>query len=345
MKFLTALRTELGQLSYSLKARKTRKGLKDQIAAIRHIHISNLPAHQFMGKRHEIWAVSVVKNELDILPHTISHFFRQGIDRILIADNLSTDGTREYVTDLAARDSRIIFAWDNYDVHLQSEKMTYLCHRAWQSGAAWIIPFDGDEFWFAPRGQTLAEFLRASAPETAVYYAGFHHTVPVQNAPDDIINTELIMDTANSFPGKVEYRAHPLTVVLTRNHDVRRLGARRTGLDIVHVQYRGTTQIARKVRVGAQTARRTGEDLDYCAPHWIAGSKLTDAEIEQVWSNISRGLPDERIQFKAEGPMVHGKFLRWKSWNEDGSLDSLGTKDSAPHTAQNAAFSDEDAHA
>ena len=210
MKFLTALRTELGQLSYSLKARKTRKGLKDQIAAIRHIHISNLPAHQFMGKRHEIWAVSVVKNELDILPHTISHFFRQGIDRILIADNLSTDGTREYVIDLAARDSRIIFAWDNYDVHLQSEKMTYLCHRAWQSGAAWIIPFDGDEFWFAPRGQTLAEFLRASASETAVYYAGFHHTVPVQNAPDDIINTELIMDTANSFPGKVAFRAHPL---------------------------------------------------------------------------------------------------------------------------------------
>lgn len=210
MKFLTALRTELGQLSYSLKARKTPQQWRDQYAAIRGIRIFNTPSIHYRGPRTEVWGIAMVKDEIDILPSVIDHMFQQGVHRLLIADNLSHDGTREYIRERSTHDSRIIYAEDNYIPYVQSEKMTWLAHLAWRYGARWVIPFDADEFWFAPRGQTLAEFLRASASETAVYYAGFHHTVPVQNAPDDIINTELIMDTANSFPGKVAFRAHPL---------------------------------------------------------------------------------------------------------------------------------------
>ena len=69
----------------------------------------------------------------------------------------------------------------------------------------------------------------------------------------------------------------------------------------------------------------TGRDAAVITPHWLAGSKLSDSEIQEVWTNISHGLPDERIQFKAEGPMVRGKFLRWRSWNEDGSLNKFSS--------------------
>ncbi|MDO4883993.1 MAG: glycosyltransferase family 2 protein [Rothia sp. (in: high G+C Gram-positive bacteria)] len=320
MKILSALRTELGQLSYSFKARNTPRKWRDQIAAIKGIRTFNLPPVHLYGARTEVWGVSVVKNELDILPNVIEHMFAQGIDRILIADNLSDDGTTEYLQTAAARDPRIIYAHDNYNVHLQSEKMTWLSHLAWRHGARWIVPFDGDEFWYAPE-QKLASFLRNS--DKSVYYAGFHHTVPTIENPHDIVNTELVMDTADSFPGKVAFRSHPIAVVIPGNHNVHRLGGREHALNIVHLQYRSTTQIARKVRVGTETARRTGEDLGYFAPHWLAGSKLSDAEIAEVWANISSGKPDERIQFKAEGPMAHGKFLRWATWNEDGSLDHL----------------------
>ncbi|MBS6433869.1 MAG: glycosyltransferase family 2 protein, partial [Rothia mucilaginosa] len=153
-----------------------------------------------------------------------------------------------------------------------------------------------------------------------IYYAGFHHTVPTVDSPENIVDTELVMDASYPFPGKCAFRSHPFAVVIPGNHDVCRLGDIDQRLEIVHLQYRGIAQIARKVRVGTETSRRTGEDLSYFAPHWEAGSKLSDAEIAEVWENISHGRPDERIKFVAEGPIVHGKFLKWNYWNEDGSV-------------------------
>ena len=69
MKFLTALRTELGQLSYSLKARKTPQQWRDQYAAIRGIRIFNTPSIHYRGPRTEVWGIAMVKDEIDILPY------------------------------------------------------------------------------------------------------------------------------------------------------------------------------------------------------------------------------------------------------------------------------------
>lgn len=163
MNLLSKIRSELGQLSYSFKRRNTPKLWRDQVEAIRFLKVHNLPAPRLKGPRQEVWAVSVVKNELDILPSVLDHLFAQGIDRIIVADNLSTDGTREYLRQRANEDSRLIFAEDNCDRHIQSEKITYLSHLAWRSGARWIIPFDGDEFWYA-EDEKLGDFLR-NAPD------------------------------------------------------------------------------------------------------------------------------------------------------------------------------------
>ena len=133
MNLLSKIRSELGQLSYSFKRRNTPKLWRDQVEAIRFLKVHNLPAPRLKGPRQEVWAVSVVKNELDILPSVLDHFFAQGIDRIIVADNLSTDGTREYLRQRANEDSRLIFAEDNCDRHIQSEKITYLSHLAWRT--------------------------------------------------------------------------------------------------------------------------------------------------------------------------------------------------------------------
>lgn len=69
MKFLTALRTELGQLSYSLKARKTPQQWRDQYVAIRGIRIFNTPSVHYRGPRTEVWGIAMVKDEIDILPY------------------------------------------------------------------------------------------------------------------------------------------------------------------------------------------------------------------------------------------------------------------------------------
>ena len=306
----SAIRTELGQISYSCKQRASVSAVADQIKASRgFITVTRMPT--FASTRGSVWGIALVKNELDVLPYVVEHLLAQGVDYLLIADNLSDDGTFEYLVDLANRDSRIIVLRDSTVAYLQSEKMTHLAFLAWSRGARWVVPFDADEFWYAQDG-TLKDFF-LHCPDFVVY-AHLHHTVPTQDSPFDLINTELMMDSANSFPGKIAFRAHPLAVVVRGNHDVARLGSRSTGLDIVHLIYRGKDQIRRKFAQGFEGAEQTGRDTSIITPHWAAGAGLTYQDIADVWKKIVAGKPEPRIHFKAEGPMRTGRFLRAKTW-------------------------------
>lgn len=304
------IRKEIGQISSSFKERNNLKKLKNQIAAINHISFDK----KIVWKRssNELWAITVVKDELDILPSTINHLLSQGIDNLIILDNMSTDGTHEYLKDLAKKNKSVFVASDTNPAHHQSEKMSWLAYKAWLGGARWIIPFDGDEFWYAP-DLSLKEFFLKNDPD--VVYANFHHTVPTSPHPTDIRNSELVMDMANSFPGKVAFKSHPLAIVGPGNHYTSRFGKTATPLEIVHVQYRGPEQLKRKFKNGLKSSEKTGHDLTWFSPHWVAGSRLDEREIAEVWENISSGLPEPRIEFKAEGPMLKGKFLQMNNWN------------------------------
>lgn len=108
-------------------------------------------------RRDQVWAVSVVLNEVDIIESTVRHHLDQGCDHILIADNMSTDGTFELLRDLS-RTLPVTVLSDTTKPFYQGAKVTWLSRVAWLSGARWIIPFDADERWFAP-GESLREFF------------------------------------------------------------------------------------------------------------------------------------------------------------------------------------------
>lgn len=84
MNLLSKIRSELGQLSYSFKRRNTPKLWRDQVEAIRFLKVHNLPAPHLKGPRQEVWAVSVVKNELDILPSVLDHFLPRELIGLLL---------------------------------------------------------------------------------------------------------------------------------------------------------------------------------------------------------------------------------------------------------------------
>lgn len=307
------LRTELRHLRRVAHEYRTWRRLRSQARSIRSLRLPRLKRRS--RQLDEVWGVTVVRDELDVLPSTIRHLFDQGVDHVLVADNLSTDGTREWLVDASARDPRLHVALDSNPAHDQASKMTWLAHRAWRAGADWIIPFDADEFWFA-RSSSLKESLRSDA--ACIVFADFLHIVPITAAPPDLFTAEYVMDTQPAFPGKVAFRSHPLAVLAPGNHAVTRPGVSRHGFAIAHVQYRSPAQIARKVRQGTAAARLTGEDLSWFSPHWEAASRLTDDSVADVWHNISRGFPDERIQFKAYGPILTLKPLTWRTWDPDG---------------------------
>lgn len=312
-----SLRQDLGQASWVCKDFIKHRSLPAQMRAMKHMQLPNLPRRR--RKEGEVWGVTLVKNEADILPLVIEHLFAQGISHIIVGDNMSTDDTPEILEEFALKTGRVHVARDREPAHIQAEKMTYMCHAAWRAGADWIIPFDGDEFWFAPEGR-LADYLRAQSAD--MIYADFLHMVPTTPDPEDLINTEFIVDTKPSFPGKVAVRSHRWLKMGPGNHYALRVGATSHGLKIAHAQYRSPEQVARKVRQGSAATALTGEDLSWFSPHWEAGSKLSNAEILEVWENISHGRPDERIQFAANGPMLKAHPLRWKTWNESGELNS-----------------------
>lgn len=118
-----------------------------------------------------LWAVTMMKDEEDIANHVLYHLAQQGVDGIIVADNLSTDSTRQKLEEakenIQAHPSyshvKIEIVEDNVIAYTQGAKMTNLAHMAGGFGATWIIPFDADELWYAKEG-TLAEAVaRAEA--------------------------------------------------------------------------------------------------------------------------------------------------------------------------------------
>lgn len=96
-------------------------------------------------------AVCMARDEADVIGSTVAHMLAQ-VDAVIVADNLSTDRTREILDEMAsAHPGRLVVVEDPDPAYRQSEKMTALALRArLDFGAEWIVPFDADEVWYSP---------------------------------------------------------------------------------------------------------------------------------------------------------------------------------------------------
>ncbi|MFM7685162.1 MAG: glycosyltransferase family 2 protein [Actinomycetota bacterium] len=226
-----------------------------------------------------VWAVAMVRDEADVVPHTIEHLLGQGVRHVLVADNLSSDGTTELLHELARR-WPVTVVRDDLPAMLQEHKMTRLARLATAAGAEWIVPFDADELWCATGG-TLAATL-ARSPQS-VLAAPMHDHIP--SVDDDALqpNPYLRMTRRLVEPkvmGKVAFRAHRLAFLEAGNHSVRHPTgeAVESELFIRHVPFRSTEQVVRKVRQGAAASIAAARDGNFSV-HWRALVDLPDDEI------------------------------------------------------------------
>jgi len=104
-----------------------------------------------------IVGITLVRDEADIVATTIAYHLALGCDHVLVIDNGSTDGTVPVLRELAASTGRVSWSVDA-GPYRQSELLTGLADAAAGTGADWVVPFDADEFWWAPRAR-LAEVL------------------------------------------------------------------------------------------------------------------------------------------------------------------------------------------
>jgi len=224
------------------------------------------------------FAVSMMKDERDIVRTTIARMMGQ-VDRVLVADNGSTDGTRQI---LERFDIDLID--DPEPGYYQSQKMTHLARVAMERGAEWIVPFDADEIWItADRERRIADVLAELPPEAMVADASVLDHVAV-------LGSDRLSEWRRSeiLPlRKVACRAAEGLTIEQGNHGARYEGVshplRVSGLlEVRHFPYRSPAQMIRKARNGAAAYAAT--DLpEHVGAHWRGYGRLTDEQITEVF--------------------------------------------------------------
>jgi glycosyltransferase involved in cell wall biosynthesis len=260
-----------------------------------------------------LYAISMVKDEVDIIADTLRHLASEGVEGIVIADNLSTDGTWDLLHDMRSElDLEYLLTRDTEPAYYQSRKMTALARTAVARGASWIVPFDADELWYAPQW-TLAADLAARASDVNVVEAELYDYVATGLDPAGIMPFQRLR-YRRPVPAplrKVAFRARRDVVVQAGNHDVTMPAIKRqSGLTIAHFPYRSAEQMVRKAVNGAAAYALT--DLpDYQGAHWRQYGSLVDHGGPLVLHGVFQQYFFEADPVDAGLQLLPAPFCRW----------------------------------
>lgn len=112
--------------------------------------------------------LAIMKNEARNIDEWIEHYLWQGVDRIYLIDNGSTDATQEKLRPWLAGGRvccltlpRPHFQWQHYRTAIRRFGIRRECR--------WLMVADLDEFWFCRDGRTVAEALDGFANFDVIY--------------------------------------------------------------------------------------------------------------------------------------------------------------------------------
>src|SRR5215216_2350917 len=104
----------------------------------------------------------MIRNEADVVRLNVLYHSKLGIDRRLIVDNGSTDGTDRVLQELSKWDPGVRWTRDE-GPYRQSEIHTELAREAYREGADRVVQIDADEFWYAPGGDFRSVLAESKA--------------------------------------------------------------------------------------------------------------------------------------------------------------------------------------
>lgn len=274
-----------------------REFLRSRVPAEREIRravrlgmIGDIPRHQWR-KNGSVWAISMVRNEADVIEMMIQHLEYQGFDGLIIADNMSEDDTYNKILNYQGN-LRVHLLKDQEFRFYQGAKISFLAKIARRLGAEWIIPVDADEFWFATGG-TVKEFLKERAEKKVS--AVIHNIYPTDI--EGIFRVDL-----HPHPYKhIAFKSYPTARVSEGSHSVKRPGNSADGLHLLHLPWRSREQMAAKVRTSSLAM--TAANLSGIDGHWMDMAEFSNQEMDRIWNCImgrSKNSPD--FGYKPVGP-------------------------------------------
>jgi Glycosyl transferase family 2 len=230
--------------------------------------------------------ISMVKNEEDVIVPVIQHMLTQ-VDHVLVADNLSTDNTRILLEQMRYGSDRLTIVTDSEAAYFQSRKMTNLAKVAWQEFEAdWIVPFDADEWWYAPDGRSIAEVL-PETDEATIYSVPLYDFVPTVDTlyhADPFYRLQYRKPDAGYLP-KVACTAKPSLVIEPGNHGAHFSEMHTVmggALRIRHYPVRSPQQFVSKAKHGAAAYKVAGGAIpETYGAHWRRWGQVLESQGEE----------------------------------------------------------------
>lgn len=226
-------------------------------------------------------AIAMARDEADIAQAWCEHMLTQ-VDHLIVADNLSTDGTREIV---ASFGDAITLIDDPDPAYEQSTKMSALAARALSMGFTWAVASDLDEAWMTTDNRPIRVYLDGLAPDIRVVTAELFNHIPTAIDPAqyylDPFSNEVIGGEPNPFR-RIGWRKReraPLPKVCVRlcdgliihmgNHSAYLPGIAPAapGLVVRHYSWRTREQYVRKIATGAKAYALT-DMPESTGGHW-----------------------------------------------------------------------------
>ncbi len=254
-------------------------------------------------------AITMVKDEEDIIVPIVRQLFAQGVGHVWVLDNMSSDSTRALLEELAG-DHTLTIIDDPEPGYYQAQKMTGLARAAAEFGADWILPFDADEWWYGAGG-TIAERLAGCDADVVKAY-GFDHIPQRADNPLETDPTRRLRwrrATTQTFP-KVCFRATPEVFIHQGNHNVDHPGQRIVSglLEYRHFGWRSPEQMARKVRNG-KAAYEASTVHEMHGAHWRRMGAMTDLELAVEWEALllEEGLVEDPAPLAGQAAQLDGR--------------------------------------
>lgn len=141
-----------------------------------------------------------VKDEVEIIEHTIAHLRRIGVDIILVCDLASTDGTAEILEKYRSDDFLVLQMGDRSfdDAYVDEQNLEFIK----KAQADWVLFLDADEYWIPATGNVkdcvwLAEADALTVPRFNIPCDRSGPIMPAELIPE---NYEQLLLIAEGIP-------------------------------------------------------------------------------------------------------------------------------------------------